>query len=243
MSHAAGERVGGGVAVALIDSGVNTRHSHVGPIAGGLGFAMDGSGAVRREADFGDRIGHGSALAGILRAKAGAARLYAVKIFHERLAADFPVLEAALRWAIGFGVDVVGLSLGTSNPEHRRVLERLVAQASAANCIIVASGPPGGADWFPASLPGVLGVAGDARCGWDDLAYVRDDPIPFRAHARPRPLAGPAERRNFHGHSFAAAHLASMVARLRERRPSISSQEVRARLASAARTLGRFGPA
>jgi len=91
----------------------------------------------------------------------------------------------------------------------------------------VASSPPGRADVFPAALPGVIGVAGDDHCGWGEHRYIADDPIPFRAHPCPRPLPGPAQARNFRGHSFASAHLSALLALLVEKHPGLTVDEAR----------------
>jgi hypothetical protein len=226
---------GKGVKVALVDSGVNPHHSHVERVAGGIHFFLDEAGALKQDEDFFDRIGHGTALAGIVRAKAAEAELYAVKIFHHQLATRFPMLEAALLWAINFGIKIINLSLGTNNPEHREKLEQIVAKAAAAGAIIIASAPPQGVEWFPAALPGVVGVAGDDRCGWAEHLHMVEDPISFRAHPCPRPLPRPAQRRNFRGHSFASAHLTSEIVRLAETNPSLTSQEAKAYLIDTAR--------
>src|SRR3954462_1863060 len=53
---------GAGVRVALIDSGVNAQHSHVGFLAGGVAFSVAADGKVQEQEDYSDRIGHGTAL-------------------------------------------------------------------------------------------------------------------------------------------------------------------------------------
>ena len=216
---------GAGVRVALVDSGVNAQHSHVGFLAGGIAFSVVADGRVQEHGDYSDRIGHGTALAGIMRAKAPQVELYAVKIFADRLAASLPVLAAALHWAVQQRMHIINLSLGTTNPDHRAQLSDIVTQANAAGSVLVASSPPGRIDVFPAALPGVIGVAGDDLCGWNEHRYVAGDPIPFRAHPCPRPLPGPAQARNFRGHSFASAHLSAMLALLAEQRPDFTLSE------------------
>ncbi|MBI3300745.1 MAG: S8 family serine peptidase [Deltaproteobacteria bacterium] len=218
---------GAGVRVALIDSGINAQHSHVGFLAGGVAFSVTEDGAVQQGDDYADRLGHGTALAGILRAKAPQVELYAVKIFTDRLAASIAVLEAALRWAVEQQMQLINLSLGTANPDHYERLRAIVAQANAAGTLIVASSPPGRVDVLPAALPGVIGVAGDDRCTWGDHLYIPDDPIPFRAHPCPRPLPGPAQARNFRGHSFSSAHISALLALLFEQRSGLTIDEAR----------------
>ena len=213
---------GAGVRVALIDSGVNAQHSHVGFLAGGISFSVTADGEARESDDYADRLGHGTALAGILRAKAPQVELYAVKVFTDRLATSLAVLEAALLWGVQQKMRILNLSLGTANPDHRERLLEVVAQANAAGALLVASAPPGRADVFPAALQGVIGVAGDDHCGWGEHRYIADDPIPFRAHPCPRPLPGPAQARNFRGHSFASAHLSALLALLVEKHPGLT---------------------
>jgi hypothetical protein len=216
---------GAGVRVALIDSGVNAQHPHVGFVSGGTAFAVTPDGALQQSDQYTDRLGHGTALAGILRAKAPGVEIYAVKIFADRLAAPFAVLAAGLRWAIEQHMHVINLSLGTDNPAHRERLSALVARAKDANALLVASSPPGRADVLPAALPGVIGAAGDEECQWGVHRYVPADPIPLRAHPHPRALPGLPQARNFRGHSFASAHIAAVLALLREQRPQLTVEE------------------
>lgn len=93
--------------VAVIDSGINPDHPHVCGIAGGVSFAGE---------DYLDRLGHGTAVAGVIREKAPEAELYAVKIFDQRLSAKFAVLLEALDWCVENKIDVINLSVGTNQP-------------------------------------------------------------------------------------------------------------------------------
>jgi hypothetical protein len=217
---------GAGVRVALIDSGVNARHSHVGWVAGGVALSLDDRGTVRLGDDYSDRLGHGTALAGILRAIAPEVELHAVKIFAERLVTSVMVLEAALLWAAAEGMRIVNLSLGSPNPQHRERLSRAVDRLRASNVLLIASSPPGRSDMLPACLPGVIAVAGDDRCSWGEHRYVRGDCVPFRASPVPRPLPSPVQARNFRGHSFASAHLSAFLALLLERNPGFTFDDV-----------------
>jgi subtilisin family serine protease len=220
-----------GVRVAIIDSGINPRRPHVLAVRGGIAFSLTDEGEVRQSDDYIDRRGHGTALAGIICAKAPQAELYAVKIFHDPrtpndpLTTSIAVLEAGFRWAIEQEMRVINLSLGTSNPDHRARLDALVMQAHNTGSIVVASASPGDTTTLPAALPGVIGVAGDDACAWNEYQYIRDDPIPFRAHPRPRPIPGLPQERNFHGHSCASAHVTALVALLLQRRADLTAAE------------------
>ena len=219
---------GAGVHIALIDSGINAEHSHVGSVAGGISFSLADDGTIQESQDYADQLGHGTALAGILRAKAPQIELYAVKIFAERLGGPIAILEAGLRWAIEQRIKIINLSLGTNKPEHRKPLAAFVDQACAEGLILVASSPPGQANMFPAALPGVIGVAGDDQCGWEEYRYIPNDPIPFRAHPQPRPLPGLPQERNFRGHSFASAHVSALLALQDQQHPGLTVEKAKA---------------
>ena len=225
-----GARTGAGIRIALIDSGVNPGHSHVGPIAGGAAFSAGPGGEPLQSSDFRDTLGHGTALAGILKFKAPDAELFAVKIFTDRLVTSIEVLEAALRWAIDQKMHVVNLSLGTANPEHRARMTRIAAQAGRAGTLIAASSPPDGLEMLPAALDGVFGVAASDGCSWSEYQYVADGPVHFRAHPSPRPLPGLDQSRNYRGHSFASAHLSALLALLIEDCPAMAFARARERL-------------
>ncbi len=218
---------GAGVKVALIDSGVNAQHSHVGSVAGGIHFFLNEENEVQTSPEYPDHIGHGTALAGVVRAKAPQAQIYAVKIFTNHLATSFPVLQAALGWVFKQRIKIINLSLGLINAQHRQPLSTLVAQAQEANLILIASSPPDRSDVLPAILPGVIGVAADESCAWGEHRVLTDSPVPFRAHPYPRPLPGPAQTQNFYGHSFASAHIAATLALRAERHPDLTPEIAR----------------
>jgi len=207
-------RTGAGVRIALIDSGINEAHSHIGRIAGGVAFSLGPDDQVVPQENYRDRLGHGTALAGILRFKAPAAELFAVRIFDDRLVTSIEILEAALRWAIEHRMHVINLSLGTANPDHRARMLRLAAQARRAGVLIAASSPPENSAMLPAALESIFGVAASEDCAWTQCRYVAEDPIHFRAHPSPRPLPGLDQSRNYRGHSFASAHLSALLALL-----------------------------
>jgi subtilisin len=227
-------RTGAGVRIALIDSGINPAHSHVGPLAGGVAFSSGPKGEVRQTFDYRDTLGHGTALAGILKFKAPQAELFAVKVFTDRLVTSIEILEAALRWAIEHKMHVVNLSLGTANPEHRARMARLAARAKRAGTLIAASSPPETADMLPAALDGIFGVAASTDCSWSEYRYVAEGPIHFRAHPSPRPLPGLDQSRNYRGHSFASAHLSALLALLIQDRPEMGFVGARERLIKSA---------
>ncbi len=192
---------GRGVRVAVIDSGVNADHPHVGGIAGGV--AIEGEDCL-------DRLGHGTAVAAAIHEKAPEALLYAVKVFDRKLSTKIEVLSQALEWCIAQRMDVINLSLGTVNPAHRERFERL---ADAGAVLVV----PHENAVLPSSLSFVIPVALDWDCPREAYRCVMTETGPvFYASGYPRPIPGVPPERNLHGLSFAVANMTGFVARARE---------------------------
>lgn len=231
-----GTLTGRGVKVALVDSGINAHHSHVGWVAGGITVRLETGGHPILEGGHQDRIGHGTAAAGIIRLRAPEAWLYAVKIFETRLAARIEALVAALWWTIDNGMKVVNLSLGTENKAHVPLLEETCHKAAQKGVIIVASGEEGRL-CYPAVLPTVIGVAMDPDCPPGRFSFREGDPIEIRACGWPRKLPGIAQERNLRGPSFASVHMAALCALVAEEDPQADVYQVRQVLKEQACTI------
>jgi len=157
--------------IAIIDSGIHAGHPHVGPVAGAI------------------------------REKAPDAELYAVKVFDQRLSITIDTLLQALDWCRENAMDVINLSLGTNNQDHRAALEAAVR----GNGIVVSA-----AAMMPGSLPGVVAVDSDEACPRDRFRYREGV---FLASPFPRPIPGVPPERNLNGVSFAVANMTGFVAR------------------------------
>jgi len=218
-----------GVSIAVIDSGINPRHSHVGQVEGGIAIRIGEDGAAIFENDWNDALGHGTAVAGVLRAKAPGALLYSVRIFQQRLQASPEAAAAAIRWAADCGAQIINCSLSTPETEHRELFQAACGHAAARGCCVVAASLPGRDDLLPASLPGVIAVAADPACSWDEYRGSVSGPSGgplFLAHPFPRPLPGRPQEKNLRGASFAAAHIAAWAARIREQAPSADAAAI-----------------
>jgi len=217
---------GKGVRVAILDSGVNALHSHVREVAGGVHIRLRENGSLEFDTDYRDLLGHGTAVAGVIRAKAPEAELFAVRVFDRELRTHSSVVAAAIRWAVDQSVHVINISLGTEREEHREVLQSACEEAAERHIILIAASEGDEREWFPASFPNVIAVAGDDRCGWNEHFYIPDTSATFRAHPSPRPLPGRPQRFNLRGHSFAAAHITARVAQMLQENPHARHAEV-----------------
>jgi hypothetical protein len=217
---------GKGVRVAVLDSGINALHSHVREVAGGVHVRWREDRTVDFDPDYRDLLGHGTAVAGVIRTKAPEVELYAVRVFERELRTHAAVVAGAIRWSVQHGMQVVNISLGTEREESRDLLKAVCDEAAGDGAILVVASEDNERECFPASFPGVIAVTGDAACAWDEHFFCPHNAVPFRAHPSPRPLPGRPQSRNLRGHSFAAAHITARVACILAEKPHTRREEV-----------------
>jgi subtilisin family serine protease len=216
------EFTGRDVRVAIIDSGVNQAHTHVRGVAGGVCLKADGE-----SGSYLDFVGHGTAVAGVIRQKAPEVMLYAVKVFDQRLRTSAETIIRALEWTIENEMSVVNLSLGTINQSHRERFEQIVARAIERQVALVAAREMNDQLSLPGCLPSVIGVGLDWECPRETYRCVIDGERPmFFASGYPRSIPGVPPQRNLNGVSFAVANITGFVARARQAYPAASLAEL-----------------
>jgi Subtilase family len=215
---ASGRRVN----VAVIDSGVETSHPD---LAGGIAIDEDFAGPAAPAG--GDT--HGTAVAGIIAARAGNgigiagvapdARLLALRACWPSAdgstRCNSLTLAKALQFALGHQAQVVNLSL--AGPQDRLLAELLVLLLSRGVAVVAAADPawPGGG--FPASQPGVIAVV-------DDGTTTTVAATAWKAPGRDVPTSLPGGRWGLvSGASFAAAHVSGLMALMRELKPNAAA--------------------
>ncbi len=229
---------GAGVRVAVVDSGVDPTHPRI-RVAGGVALSVAKDGGIEQAPKIADRAGHGTACAGIILGKAPAASIYSVRIFDESLSADGNVLVEALRWCLDEGMDVVNLSLGTTDPSFRRPLAGAAREAAGAGVILVSAEHNEGLESYPAVLPDVIGVTGDKVAGRYAYHYREGKPIECVARGDEQRLCWVQPREVMTaGTSFAAPHISGIVALIREASPGAGLEEVREVLKANAQAEG-----
>jgi Subtilase family len=196
--------------IAVVDSGVHAAHPHVNGVAGGIAILPDG----REDSDFTDRLGHGTAVAAAILEKAPEAQLFAVKIFHQSLSTQIESLVRAIEWSVRNRMDLINLSLGTSNQEHEQALQNARVYAMIHDCRIVAAAEQDGVRWLPGSLAGIIPVELDWECPRDEYRsyHTASGRRIFRASGYPRPIPGVPPERNLKGLSFAVANMTGFIA-------------------------------
>lgn len=198
------------IRVATIDSGVNSTHPHVQPIAGGIGVVPKGF-----DACYTDFLGHGTAVAGAIREKAPLADIYAVKIFDRSLTTSGSILFRALDWCLDQEFDFINLSLGTRNDSYIDEFQCRIRRARLMNCSIVAAYEDCGSPVFPGHLEGVMGVVLDDECPREHcFERSRNGRILYGAAGYPRSIPGLPANRNLQGISFAVANVTGFLSHL-----------------------------
>ena len=198
------------IRIGVIDSGVNVNHPHVGNIGGGVSIGAGGN-----DQSYVDRLGHGTAIAGLLHQRAPKAQLFAVKVFHNSLATNLATLLFAIDWCLDNDMDLINLSLGTVNAEHRRAFETAIARVQASGKAIVSAAEIDGVPSLPGCLLGVIGVLADpAREPGEHTVQSCDGREVITACPWAREIPGVPRERNLHGISFAVAHVTATLAEL-----------------------------
>jgi len=222
----------GEVKIAIVDSGVNAWHSHVGKVETGVGLSPAPANGVISHPDFSDSLGHGTAVAGVIRGILPEALLFPVKIFHRDLNAPIGLLSAALRWAIDHDMKVIHLSLGTAREENRPSLAALCREADTRRMVVVAAARSAHDRIFPAVFDSVIGAFWHRSCRPGEIIHLAGSPVAFGACGRPRPIPGVPEALNYSGASFAAAHVTALTGLYLSRHPDADAREVRQALIS-----------
>ena len=157
------------VVVAVVDTGVDATQRDL------SGVVLPGWNVLTGTADAADDNGHGTAVAGVIAARAGNAigvagycrncTILPVKVLDSNGHGPSTTIAAGIDWAVDHGANVVNLSLTLTSRDG--AVSAAVARALAAGVIVVAAaGNTGGTGAaYPAAEPGVVSVEADDQSG------------------------------------------------------------------------------
>jgi type VII secretion-associated serine protease mycosin len=254
---------GDGVTVAVIDSGVDADHPDLaGAVLPGRSYVDVDPGDEPRllasgsepspvyERAFGqaDPVGHGTAVAGLIAARAdslhpgvapGASILPIRVLDDQNRYHDSAMVGSAVEWAVDSGADVINLSLGghfDSAP-----FAEAIAYAEQHDVVIVActgnqhKDEPPEAVWFPARVPDVLAVTSTDQRGdrWRTAVTGAETDLAAPGANLTVPKAGGGHK-TVTGTSFASAVVSGAAALVRSAHPDWSADQVRRALTSTA---------
>jgi subtilisin family serine protease len=230
---------GDGITVAVIDSGVDARHPDLADKVVRAGIVQkNDEGIIVREIpprESFDSYGHGSAVAGAIATLAPEAKIASVKVLNEYNQCTGNELITGLQWSLDQRFKLINMSLATSKKMYAARLLELCEQAYVQETILVASKRNFGDLGLPAMFSNVISID---REDFDDPFQLKHLPrglIEFAAHGTnvmlPALDGGYAVQT---GTSFAAPHVAGIVALLLEAYPDLLPWEAKTILKSLA---------
>jgi subtilisin len=236
-SEVFGDADGRGVTVAVVDSGVDSRHpAFAGRSIRTLVVEVDGQEAqVIEDPSAVDLVGHGTACAGIIAGIAPAAEVVSIRILGADNRGKGLALAAAIDWAVENGIAIVNLSLSSRSEAMFGAFHELADRSYFANTLLVcaANNVPGPS--YPSLFAAVLSVAAHDVAEPDVWFYNPSPPVEFGAFGVDVDVAWrDGSRIRATGNSFAAPHLGGQAARLRSRYPDATPFEIKALLAATA---------
>lgn len=222
---------GRGVRVGIVNSGFD-RTLHDQRVVPGVSFVdPEDDLAMLRTDDDHDRLGEGTACADLVLRIAPEARVVPIRIFGNGLETSPGVLHAALLWALEQDISVLTLGAGSQVEEVLHPLYAACEKLRHNGTIIVASGHQEN-DWsYPGIFENVIGVSSGSFSSPYEYRYHPDAAYECEAlgdYQWVLWLGGEMAVRG--GTMYAAAHLAGIVALLRERYPGATLEQIRALL-------------
>ncbi|WP_432995154.1 S8 family serine peptidase [Dactylosporangium sp. CA-233914] len=241
---------GEGVVVAVADTGVDDRHAELaGAVLPGKGFG-EGNNSDGRV----DRIGHGTAMAGLIAGRglpngggvlgvAPKAMVLPLQTLSRDDGFGSPLpLASGIDWAVDRGAKVICIAAATDEDEH---VQQAVERALRSDVVVVAAAgnkPDSTSIAFPARVPGVLAVGGTDSAGDHADISATGAEMVVAAPAVKIVSTSPSGRYSVGtGTSDATAIVSGVVALVRAKYPNLSGPEVVRRITATATDKGRPG--
>jgi type VII secretion-associated serine protease mycosin len=241
---------GDGVIVAVLDTGVDTKHAELaGAVLPGKGFG-EGNNTDGRF----DPVGHGTAMAGLIAGRglpngggvlgiAPKSTILPLQVVRSDTGLAVPRLFAeGIDWAVDHGAKVINISADTSeDPQVREAVERAL-RSDVVVVAAVGNAPAQTTIAFPARLPGVVAVGGTDRNGDHAAVSATGPEMMVAAPAVDIVSTSPAgQYTRDTGTSDATAIVSGVVALVRAKYPTLPAPEVVRRITATATDKGKPG--
>jgi subtilisin len=232
-----GGSTGAGVRVGIMDSGLEKDHPRLaGRVVQSVAVELvDGEPQVVPDEDGEDMYGHATACGGIIVGMAPDVELVSIRVLGAELRGKGAAFAAGLEWAIDQGIDVLNLSLSSKSEALFPVFHDLVDRAYFRRVAIVSAANNVPAASYPSLFSSVFSVAAHGEPDPWRLYYNPTPPVEFGAWGVDVPMAWKdGGSMVATGNSFAAPHVAGMVALILAKHPGLAPFEVKAILAAVA---------
>ena len=201
--------------IVVLDSGLDIKnnlflHDNI------HGFSLnENNGKYTISSSFSDSIGHGTAVASIIKNSTKNTTLIPFRIFTKE---KYYIEEEGLIYALEFinkniKCDIINISLGTECCTELSRLKSVINDLVQKEIIIVSAYSNTGVISYPAALPNVIGVDSSDMCiTSDDYIYVENSILNFRAKGNNQRLAWLDNQFIVvSGNSFAAPHITAKL--------------------------------
>ncbi|MBA3586411.1 MAG: S8 family serine peptidase [Chloroflexi bacterium] len=236
-----GGATGKGVRVGIIDSGLENDHPQLhGRVVENVTVEIGGDEPVVVPDDAADMFGHGTACGAIIVGLAPEVELVSIRVLGADLRGKGTAFATGLEWAIDQGLQVCNLSLSSKSESLYPIFHDLADRAYFRGTALVSAANNVPAPSYPSLFSSVFSVAAHAEPDPMRLYYNPAPPVEFGAWGVDVPIAWKDGGSTVAtGNSFAAPHVAGLVALILSKHPGLSPFEVKAILASVADNPGR----
>jgi subtilisin family serine protease len=239
-----GGSTGAGVRVGIVDSGLEADHPRLaGRVVQSVAVELvDGDARIVPD-DGVDLYGHATACGGIILGLAPEVELVSIRVLGADLRGKGTAFAAGLEWAIDQGIDVLNLSLSSKSEALFPVFHDLVDRAYFKGTVLISAANNVPAASYPSLFSSVFSVAAHGEPDPWRLYYNPAPPVEFGAWGVDVPIAWKDGGSTVAtGNSFAAPHVAGMVALILAKHPGLTPFEVKAILAAVADNPRRESP-
>ncbi len=239
-----GGATGAGVRVAIIDSGLENDHPRLnGRVVENVTVEIGDDGPMVVPDGTTDMFGHGTACGGIILSLAPEVELVSIRVLGADLRGKGTAFAAGLEWAIEQGLDVCNLSLSSKSEALYPVFHDLADRAYFQSTALVSAANNVPAPSYPSLFSSVFSVAAHGEPDPWRVYYNPAPPVEFGAWGVDVPIAWKDGGSTVAtGNSFAAPHIAGLVALILSKHPGLSPFELKAILASVSDNPGRRHP-
>lgn len=218
---------GHGIKVAILDSGVEIGHPELrgARLRDDVAILDDGFSLQIVPGEGRDVYGHGTAVADIVHRLAPEAEIGSIRVLGEQLRSRTALIRAGARLALDRGYHILNCAFGCGLPNHVLDYKNWVDEAYLKNVHVVAA--CNNFDWTKPEWPGhfssvlTVNMADTTEAG--ALYYKSGTLVEFLARGVGVRVAWrDGQSKEVSGSSFAAAHLAGLLARLLSQAPELT---------------------